>query len=62
MKIFITGATGYIGNKLAKRLAVEGHTIHALCRSKQKSSLLDHENIKLFEGDITNTASIIEAM
>jgi nucleoside-diphosphate-sugar epimerase len=62
MTIFITGATGYIGNKLAKRLADEGHTIHALCRSKQKSSLLDHENIKTFEGDITNKASIIEAM
>lgn len=62
MKIFITGATGYIGNKLAKRLADEGHIIHALCRSKEKSSLLDHENIKLFEGDITNKASIIDAM
>jgi nucleoside-diphosphate-sugar epimerase len=62
MTIFITGATGYIGNKLANCLAVEGHTIHALCRSKEKASLLDHENIKLFEGDITNIASVIEAM
>lgn len=62
MTIFITGATGYIGNKLAKRLADEGHTIHALCRSKEKASLLDHENIKTFEGDIINKTSIIEAM
>lgn len=62
MKIFITGATGYIGNNLAKRLAAEGHTIHALCRSSRKSSLLDHGNIKLFTGDITDPLSIKNAM
>jgi len=62
MTIFITGATGYIGNNLAKRLANEGHTIHALCRSAQKSSLLDHPNIKLFNGDITDAASVLAAM
>jgi nucleoside-diphosphate-sugar epimerase len=62
MKIFITGATGYIGNNLAKRLAGEGHTIHALCRSINKSSLLDHDNIQVFEGDITDAASIEKAM
>lgn len=62
MKIFITGATGYIGNNLAKRLAGEGHIIHALCRSSYKSSLLQHENIKLFIGDITDPVSIKKAM
>ncbi|CAN5424755.1 NAD-dependent epimerase/dehydratase family protein [soil metagenome] len=62
MKIFITGATGYIGNNLSKRLAGEGHTIHALCRSSYKSSLLEHENIKLFIGDITDPLSIRNAM
>jgi farnesol dehydrogenase len=62
MTIFIIGATGYIGNNLAKRLANEGHTIHALCRSVQKSSLLNHANIKLFSGDITEPASILAAM
>lgn len=62
MKIFITGATGYIGNNLAKRLADEGHIVHALCRSAHKLSLLQHDNIKLFEGDITDTSSIKNAM
>ena len=62
MNIFITGATGYIGNSLAKRLAEGGHTVHALCRSANKRSLLNHPNIKIFEGDITEPASIEAAM
>ncbi|QEC68877.1 SDR family oxidoreductase [Panacibacter ginsenosidivorans] len=62
MKIFVTGATGYIGNNLAKRLAGEGHIIHALNRSAQKSTLLNHDNIQLFKGDITDPASVKNAM
>jgi nucleoside-diphosphate-sugar epimerase len=62
MNIFITGATGYVGNNLAIRLASEGHCIHALCRSSNKKNLLDHSNIKIFEGDITDVASIERAM
>lgn len=62
MNIFITGATGYVGNNLANRLAAEGHTIHALCRSANKKILLSHLNIKIFEGDISDIASIENAM
>lgn len=62
MNIFITGATGYIGNNLAKRLAQEGHIVHALCRSANKKNLLDQPNIKIFEGDITDVVSVETAM
>jgi len=62
MKIFVTGATGYIGNNLAKRLAAEGHTIYALCRSAEKASLLAHDNIKICDGDITDIKSVRTAM
>jgi len=61
MNIFITGATGYIGNNLAKKLAGEGNTIHALCRDAQ-NKVLDHPNIKIFSGDITDIPSIQKAM
>jgi len=57
MKIFITGATGYIGNNLAKKLADEGNTIHALCRN-ENTPVLSHSNIKIFKGDITDKTSI----
>lgn len=62
MNIFITGATGYIGNNLAMRLANEGNMIHALCRSAGKATMLKHPNIKIFEGDITDISSVENAM
>ncbi len=62
MKIFVTGATGYIGNHLAKRLAAEGHIIHALCRKTSSKTVLDHPGILQFEGDITDPVSIEKAM
>ncbi|WMJ72704.1 SDR family NAD(P)-dependent oxidoreductase [Cytophagaceae bacterium ABcell3] len=52
MKIFITGATGYIGEILAQKLANEGHTVHALIRSQKKAQKLHHPNICLFKGDL----------
>jgi len=61
MNIFITGATGYIGNNLAKKLADEGHTIHALCRNID-TAVLQHPNIKTFRGDITDPLSIEQAI
>lgn len=62
MKVFITGATGYIGANIALKLATEGHTIHALVRSPEKATMLDHPNIKLFKGDILDTKSIATAI
>ena len=62
MNIFISGATGFIGEKLALRLAGEGHIVHALYRSEEKAKKLIHPNIKLFKGDILNTESIKPAM
>jgi nucleoside-diphosphate-sugar epimerase len=63
MKIFITGVTGYIGQKLALQLAARGHMIHALVRDQAKGKvLLDHPNIILFPGDILNPASLLNAM
>lgn len=61
MRIFISGSTGFIGNKLARRLANEGNTIHALCRDINTPAL-QHHNIKIFKGDIENIASIQTAM
>lgn len=62
MPIFITGATGFIGNKLALKLANNGETIHALCRKTSDVSTLCHPNIKIFYGDVTDYSKIAEAM
>ncbi len=52
MKIFVTGATGYIGNRLAYRLAEEGHTVHVIIRNLSQKKNLDHPNIVAMEGDL----------
>lgn len=62
MKVFISGATGFIGSKLALKLAGEGHTIHALYRSEKKAEVLKHHGIKLFKGDILDPESLKKAM
>ena len=62
MKIFLTGATGYIGNNIARELASQGHCIHVLIRNPEASVDLDHPNIRVFKGDVTNINSIIPAI
>lgn len=62
MNIFITGATGYIGNILALKLANSNNIIHALVRDPGKARNLDHPNIKLFKGHINDIDSIKRAM
>lgn len=63
MKILVTGATGYIGQKLAFELANQGNTVHALVRDTRKAeTLLSHPEIKLFAGNILDQKSIAAAM
>jgi nucleoside-diphosphate-sugar epimerase len=62
MKIFLTGATGYVGNRLAEALVQQGHTLHALVRNKNKQPNLHHPSIRLFEGDVTDKVSVNTAM
>lgn len=62
MNIFVTGATGYIGKNLSLRLAREGFIVHALYRDINKTKGLEHENIKLFHGDILDKGSLLIGM
>jgi len=62
MKIFITGATGYIGHSLSIKLAELGNTVHALVRNPQSAYIPQHPNIHLFTGDIGDRSSIARAI
>jgi len=62
MSIFVTGASGYIGNKLALALANRGQKVHALIHSSTGHQLLQHPNISVFEGDILDKDSLAVAM
>ncbi len=52
MKIFITGATGFIGRELIKKLKKEKYQITALARDKSKAELLKKQGVKTVIGDL----------
>ncbi len=62
MKTFITGATGYIGNQLLKKLALQGEEINLLVRDPHALNLPAGKNIQLFKGDIIHAERIAEAI
>jgi len=62
MKIFVTGATGFIGLNLTQKLAEMGHTVHALCRTEEKAKLLKDPTIKVFYGHIMDKESLETGM
>lgn len=62
MKYFITGATGFIGKELTKQILSQGGIVHAMVRSPEKARQIKHTNLKLFKGDITDSAAISKAM
>ncbi|RPH94192.1 MAG: NAD-dependent epimerase/dehydratase family protein, partial [Calditrichaeota bacterium] len=58
MKYFITGATGFIGGRLARMLADEGHQVIALIRDVRTVSHLTNRGIQIALGDITDKESM----
>lgn len=62
MKIFITGATGFIGINLARRLANTEHNMLCLVRKTSRSDELKKLGATLIEGDVTEKASILKRM
>lgn len=58
MKIFITGATGFIGSQLTKRLLAEGHEVNALARSPEKAAELKKKGIDVIFGDLDDQDAI----
>ncbi|WP_116813325.1 NAD-dependent epimerase/dehydratase family protein [Steroidobacter cummioxidans] len=62
MKILITGATGKVGSRLAKRLAGRGHDIRALVRDSSRAAALLGHQIEFVEGDLLNPESLALAV
>jgi uncharacterized protein YbjT (DUF2867 family) len=56
MRILVTGATGFIGGRLARRLLAEGHEVRALVRDPAKATSLG--GAELFQGDLLDPASL----
>jgi nucleoside-diphosphate-sugar epimerase len=61
MKIFVTGATGYIGSVVAERLRDFGHQVLGLARSDASARTLESAGAEVARGDLRNTGAIARA-
>jgi dihydroflavonol-4-reductase len=62
MKIFVTGATGFIGTHLAKRLANTEHEMRCLVRETSICDCLNDLGATCIVGDVVDKDSVREAM
>lgn len=61
MKYFVSGSTGFIGNKLVDALMGKGYQVNVLVRNKQAYTTTKKE-IKIFQGDLLNVDVLNEAI
>src|ERR1700733_10469279 len=54
MRIFVTGATGYIGRVVTERALAEGHTVHGLSRSDEGDARLQALGASVVRGELTS--------
>ena len=62
MKLFITGVTGYIGNKLLLAALYKGYSVNAFTRQTDLSKQIKHPNLRYFQGDMADMNSLNAAM
>ena len=54
--VFVTGATGLLGNNLVRELVAHGYTVKGLVRSRAKGEqqFADLPEVELVEGDMAD--------
>lgn len=60
MKYLLTGATGYIGSLLAKKLVQEGQQVAALVRSREKARAMLPQEVEVIPVDLLDAAAMGE--
>jgi nucleoside-diphosphate-sugar epimerase len=62
MKVFVTGATGFIGGEVARQLRARGDEVACLVRSPQKAAKLSALGCELVSGDLGDAEAIRSGM
>jgi nucleoside-diphosphate-sugar epimerase len=61
MRVFVTGATGFIGSAVVEDLIAAGHQVIGLYRSEEKAAALAAAGAELYRGSIAEPDSLKEA-
>ena len=59
--MLVTGATGFTGSVLVRKLAQAGVRVRAICRSTSRTEALDNLGIEWFRGNVFDEAVVREA-
>ncbi len=62
MTVLVTGATGFVGSHLVRRLAADGHAVRILARSSARAELFGGLGVDVVLGDVTDSAAVNRAV
>ena len=62
MKVFVSGASGFVGNEVVKELLAHGHEVHALVRQGSEKRVKEQERVEIFPGDCLHPEALAPAV
>ncbi len=62
MKIIVFGATGTVGTEIVKQALQKGYDVTAFVRDPEKMVSLNHPNLSVYTGDVSNVEEVKRAV